>query len=67
MSAVAQPRSVQPKANSLGGCRAPIDRTDAKTFEGIFANQNTVCKLYSAETADFLTRTFGVKPKGAVA
>ena len=23
--------------------------------------------LYSAETADFLTRTFGVKPKGAVA
>ena len=43
-----------------------FDRTDPKTFRGIFSNQNTVCKLYSQETADFLTEAFGVKPKESV-
>lgn len=40
-----------------------FDRANAKTFQGIFANQNTACKLYSQETVDFLTEAFGVKPK----
>jgi len=38
-----------------------FDRNDAKTFQGIFANQNTACKLYSQETVDFLTNAFGIK------
>jgi hypothetical protein len=42
-----------------------FDRASAKTFQGIFANQNTACKLYSQETVDFLKESFGVKPKGA--
>jgi hypothetical protein len=42
-----------------------FDRSNAKSFQGIFANQNTACKLYSQETVDFLTDAFGVKPKGA--
>ena len=42
-----------------------FDRTNAKTFQGIFANQNTACKLYSQETVDFLTEAFGVKRKEA--
>lgn len=37
-----------------------VDRRDAKTFAGIFANQNVVCKIYDQETADFLRRAFGV-------
>ncbi|NOX94630.1 MAG: hypothetical protein GXP04_05895 [Alphaproteobacteria bacterium] len=37
-----------------------FDRTEAKTFQGIFANQNTACKLYSQETVDFLIDAFGV-------
>lgn len=37
-----------------------FDRTNAKSFQGIFANQNTACKLYSQETVDFLTKAFGV-------
>lgn len=40
-----------------------FDRTNAKTFQGIFANQNTACKLYSQETVDFLTEAFGLKPR----
>ncbi len=40
-----------------------FDRTNAKTFQGIFANQNTACKLYSQETVDFLIEAFGVKSK----
>jgi len=44
-----------------------FDRTNAKTFQGIFANQNTACKLYSQETVDFLIEAFGVKPSGASA
>lgn len=42
-----------------------FDRANAKTFQGIFANQNTACKLYCQETVDFLTDAFGVKGKGA--
>jgi len=42
-----------------------FDRTDPKTFQGIFANQNTACKLYSQETVDFLTEAFGVKSREA--
>jgi hypothetical protein len=41
-----------------------FDRSNAKTFQGIFANQNTACKLYSQETVDFLIEAFGVKPRG---
>ena len=37
-----------------------FDRGDAKTFSGIFANQNVVCKIYDQETADFLRREFCV-------
>lgn len=37
----------------------PVDA--AKSFTGIFANQNIVCKIYQQETADFLAREFGVK------
>src|SRR5690606_17799476 len=40
-------------------------RDDAKTFSGIFANQNIVCKIYHQETVDFLTEAFGVDPKEA--
>ena len=40
-------------------------RDEAKTFSGIFANQNIVCKIYHQETVDFLTETFGVDPKEA--
>lgn len=35
-------------------------RDQAKTFSGIFANQNIVCKIYHQETVDFLTDEFGV-------
>lgn len=33
--------------------------SDAKTFRGVFANQNVVCKLTHAETLDFLAELFG--------
>lgn len=32
----------------------------AKTFKGVFANQNIVCKLRDEETVKFLSREFGV-------
>ena len=32
---------------------------EAKTFRGVFANQNVVCKLTHPETLDFLEETFG--------
>lgn len=35
-----------------------FDRENAKTFPGIFANQNVVCKIYDQETADFLRKEF---------
>jgi len=34
--------------------------SDAKTFKGVFANQNIVCKLRHEETVDFLIREFGI-------
>lgn len=37
-----------------------FDRQHSKTFAGIFANQNIVCKIYDQETADFLRKEFGV-------
>jgi hypothetical protein len=37
-----------------------FDRQHAKTFTGIFANQNIVCKIYDQETADFLRKAFDV-------
>ncbi|MEJ8472852.1 hypothetical protein [Roseibium algae] len=37
-----------------------FDREEAKTFAGIFANQNIACKIYDEKTVDFLTREFGV-------
>lgn len=40
--------------------KATVDRRSAKTFSGIFANQNVVCKIYDQETADFLRKEFGV-------
>lgn len=40
-----------------------FDRASAKSFQGIFANQNTACKIYSQETVDFLIEAFGVKAK----
>lgn len=37
-----------------------FDRRNAKTFSGIFANQNVVCKIYDQETAEFLRKEFKV-------
>ena len=37
-----------------------FDRQHAKTFAGIFANQNIVCKIRDQETADFLRKEFEV-------
>lgn len=37
-----------------------FDRLHGKTFTGIFANQNVVCKIYDQETADFLRKEFEV-------
>lgn len=38
-----------------------VDRKHAKTFSGIFANQNIVCKIYDQKTAAFLRKEFGVQ------
>jgi hypothetical protein len=35
--------------------------SDAKTFKGVFANQNIVCKLRHEETVSFLVREFGLE------
>ena len=35
--------------------------SDAKTFKGVFANQNIVCKLRHEETVSFLFREFGLE------
>jgi hypothetical protein len=34
---------------------------DARTFSGIFSNQNVVCKIRHEETVDFLKKQFDVK------
>lgn len=38
-----------------------FDRTEAKTFPGVFANQNVVCKLRHQATVDFVMQEFGVE------
>jgi hypothetical protein len=35
-------------------------RGDARTFKGVFANQNIVCKLRDGKTLDFLRAEFGI-------
>lgn len=37
-----------------------VERTNAKTFPGIFANQNIACKIYDEKTVEFLIREFGL-------
>ncbi|MEY2508680.1 MAG: hypothetical protein QOH01_3009 [Verrucomicrobiota bacterium] len=39
-----------------------FSREEAKTFRGVFANQNVVCLLRDPDTVDFLEKQFGVKP-----
>jgi Endonuclease NucS len=38
-----------------------FDVEDARTFRGIFANQNVVCRLRDPATVDFLVEEFGVE------
>ena len=40
---------------------------DARTFLGIFSNQNVVCKLRHPATVEFLLEEFGVGSDGAAA
>jgi hypothetical protein len=35
-------------------------REEAKTFKGVFANQNIVCELRQPQTVEFLEREFGI-------
>ncbi len=35
-------------------------REEAKTFKGVFANQNIVCELRQPETVEFLEHEFGI-------
>lgn len=44
--------------------KTTFDRQNARTFGGIFANQNVVCKLYDQTTADFLKKEFDVTLDG---
>lgn len=39
-------------------------KEQARTFSGIFANQNIVCKLRHPETVQFIEREFGVPKEG---
>ncbi|HEX7238621.1 MAG TPA: hypothetical protein VF263_00030 [Longimicrobiaceae bacterium] len=39
-------------------------REKARTFNGVFANQNIVCKLRHPETVQFVEREFGVATQG---
>ena len=41
-----------------------FDRSDAKSFTGIFANQNIACKISDEDTISFLPREFGVELTG---
>lgn len=41
-----------------------VDRTNAKTFPGIFANQNIACKIYDEKTVEFLVRAFDAQALG---
>ena len=42
-----------------------VDVNDARTFSGIFSNQNVVCKIRHQETVDFLKEQFDVREDGA--
>ena len=37
-----------------------VDRSNAKTYSGIFANPNIACKIYDEKTIEFLVREFGL-------
>jgi hypothetical protein len=37
-----------------------VPETEAKTFDGVFANQNVVCKLRHGPTLEFIRRQFGL-------
>jgi hypothetical protein len=37
-----------------------FETSDAKSFKGVFANQNIICKLRDQLTVDFLTKEFGI-------
>lgn len=39
-------------------------RDEARTYPGIFANQNIVCKLQDSQTIAFLRREFGIEDAG---
>ena len=41
-----------------------FDRSDAKTYQGIFANQAIACRIYDQQTADFLREQFGLNADG---
>lgn len=43
-----------------------FDRSDARTYPGIFANQSIACKIYDQQTSDFLRREFAVGPDDPV-
>lgn len=38
-----------------------VGTEDARTFSGIFSNQNVVCKIRQQETVDYLKEQFGVR------
>jgi hypothetical protein len=44
-----------------------FDRAEAKTYQGIFANQAIACKIYDQQTADFLRQEFAVNDDGNMA
>lgn len=41
-----------------------VDRDDARSFRGVFANQNIVCKLRHPETVAFVEKEFGLSNAG---
>jgi hypothetical protein len=43
---------------------AKFPSQEAKTFRGVFANQNIVCKLRDPKTVQFLESEFGLQPRG---
>ena len=58
---VAENKDVPEKAEWAVGVHwlKAVPREQAKTFKGIFANQNIVCKLGDQKTVDFLRSQFG--------
>ena len=40
--------------------RTSVDLGDAKTFKGVFANQNVVCKLSDPTTVEFVRKAFNI-------